>query len=450
MLIQLLIAFCLIYGYTAQIFQYFIVNNKERTTKVIDTVKLPGCTHLDQRDNVTLRGGIKSGKFTKHGVVKSMDTCIDQCCQDKNCDVAFMPGTTCYTVKCYSEYSCQSIPAMPSNLPLGGIQISHIIRNGGKGDDLDEFRKQSGVNRNSKEKGMDKCVFSRVAYNQTIVGGDHAGEIIDLGKLVNTRDCAEKCCQHDNCEVAVIRNNKCFAVDCFTKNLCDSKRVPLINGNMHMLIYMNKRNNKREYRRELCKTHCMNGICINEDKCFCDVGFKGEHCDVRETKGRCDPMCGLHGKCYVNDTCLCGEGWEGMTCEKQIKCKPACEHGHCINGHTGECKCDFGWSGKTCNDSTSDRVVVASTGEQVLFTESEIEPELDIKVPVAPPMHGSESVSALAIALCCGLASAVLGAVVVVYIAKKILGKRAVVTNYEYLNSIPDGKREKQKLEDIK
>lgn len=429
---------------SAQIFQYFIVNNKERTTKVIDTVKLPSCTHLDQRDNVTLRGGIKSGKFTKHGVVKSMDTCIQQCCQDSTCDVAFMPGTTCYTVKCYSEFSCQSIPALPTNLPVGGIQISHIIRNGGKGDDLDEFRKTSGVNRNSKEKGWDLCVFSRVAYNQTIVGGYHAGEIIDLGKLTSTRDCAEKCCQHENCEVAMVREDKCYAVDCFTKGLCDSRKAPPFNGKMNILIYMNKRNKKRNNGRESCKTLCMNGICANEETCLCDVGFKGVHCDARETQGRCDPKCGPHGKCFVNDTCLCMEGWEGMACDKKVTCKSPCVNGHCVNRRMNECKCDVGWEGRTCNDSTADKYVLASSGEQVLFTESEIEPELDIKVPVAPPIHGTESVSALAIALCCGLASAVLGAVVVVYIAKKILGKRASSMNYEYLNNVPDGHHQKR------
>lgn len=67
--------------YSLVVFQYFIVNNKDQTAKVIDTVKLPTCTHLDQKDNVTLRGGIKAGKFTKHGVVKDMKTCIDACCQ---------------------------------------------------------------------------------------------------------------------------------------------------------------------------------------------------------------------------------------------------------------------------------------------------------------------------------------------------------------------------------
>ena len=63
------------------VFQYFIVNSNDATTKVIDTVKLPTCTHLDQRKNVTLRGGIASGKFTKHGFVKDLQTCIDACCR---------------------------------------------------------------------------------------------------------------------------------------------------------------------------------------------------------------------------------------------------------------------------------------------------------------------------------------------------------------------------------
>ena len=57
------------------------MNNKDQTAKVIDTIKLPTCTHLDQEHNVTLRGGIGAGKFTKHGVVPSMAHCINACCQ---------------------------------------------------------------------------------------------------------------------------------------------------------------------------------------------------------------------------------------------------------------------------------------------------------------------------------------------------------------------------------
>ena len=58
-LITLTLTLCVLDGCGGQIFQYFLVNSNEGTTKVIDTVKLPTCTHVDQKDNVTLRGGVK-------------------------------------------------------------------------------------------------------------------------------------------------------------------------------------------------------------------------------------------------------------------------------------------------------------------------------------------------------------------------------------------------------
>lgn len=443
---HVIILFGLVSECMCQIFQYFLVNSNEGTTKVIDTVKLPTCTHIDQRDNVTLRGGVKAGKFTKHGIVKNLDKCIDICCQDETCDMAFMPGHTCYTVKCYSEKTCESIPADPSSASVGGIRISHIIRNGGKGDDVDEFRRKNGVNRNTKPNG-DSCLFSRVMYGHTIVGGSHAGEIIDLGNLVDIRDCAEKCCQHDNCEVAMVKGGKCFAIDCFTKGLCDSVEDPMTKRNV--LVYMNKRNGKRTPHRKLCNRPCVSGICTNDDTCLCDVGFKGVTCNLNETKGACDPPCGEHGHCNTNDTCLCEDGWEGHKCVKKIVCATPCKNGFCTNRERNECKCDMGWEGQFCNETNGDKMVLASSGEEVLFTESEMEPELDIKIPESPPIRGSESISTLAIALCCGIASAVLGAIVLIFIAKKILGKRAM-SNYEYLNNIPADKAEKQKSEAAK
>lgn len=91
-------------------------------------------------------------------------------------------------------------------------------------------------------------MFSRVRYNQTIAGGKQAGEIIDLGKFVDAYDCADKCCQHENCKVAHVRDGKCFAVDCFTKDLCRS--IPAVQTAQitgpNIIIYMNQRNGKRQ------------------------------------------------------------------------------------------------------------------------------------------------------------------------------------------------------------
>ena len=63
------------------------------------------------QQNVTLRGGIKSGHFKDQGTVESMQKCIELCCSIHNCSVAFMLLSRCFSVSCYNETSCNSIPA---------------------------------------------------------------------------------------------------------------------------------------------------------------------------------------------------------------------------------------------------------------------------------------------------------------------------------------------------
>lgn len=128
----------------------FLVDQKGENAQVLDTVKLPTCTHLDIKHDVTLRGGIKSGNFTKLGYLRDMQTCIDACCQDEKCDVAFMPGHVCYSVSCFSAKLCESIPAIPSIAANRSVRISHVVRGGGKGDDLEQFKKTQGMEKYSK------------------------------------------------------------------------------------------------------------------------------------------------------------------------------------------------------------------------------------------------------------------------------------------------------------
>lgn len=120
------------------------MDNNKQTASVLDTIKLPTCTHIDLEQNVTLRGGINSGNFTKLGEVADMQTCIDACCQDLKCDVAFMPQTTCYSLKCFDEKLCETVPAVRRRSNKS-VQISHIVRGGGRGDDLDTFSQQQGI-----------------------------------------------------------------------------------------------------------------------------------------------------------------------------------------------------------------------------------------------------------------------------------------------------------------
>ena len=144
------------------VFQMFLMDQKGENAQVLDTVKLPTCTHLDIKHDVTLRGGIKAGNFTKLGYLRDMQTCVDACCQDQKCDVAFMPGHVCYSVSCFSEKLCESIPAVPSIAANRSVRISHVVRGGGKGDDLEQFKKTQGMAKYSKL-NFCLCIFGNVS-----------------------------------------------------------------------------------------------------------------------------------------------------------------------------------------------------------------------------------------------------------------------------------------------
>jgi len=415
---------------SAQVFQYFVVDNNDQSAHVLGTVKLPTCTHIDIKENVTLRGGIKAGNFTKHGIVQSLQTCIDACCQDKTCDVAFMPGHTCYTVSCFNKHLCDSIPAVPSHAANGSVQISHIVRGGGNGDNLANFRKYQGIDRFVEK---EHCVPSRVAYNYTLRGGKFAGHMQEFGKVSHVRECIGHCCENKICEVALMINNDCYGVDCFTRELCQG--IPLHSKHLSTaLVYMNQRSSQRGKDKDKCKEPCLHGLCSREDKCMCDMGWDGPHCDKVATHGNCGvPGCGKHGRCTGNDTCHCSPGYFGYYCNETLTCSPPCIHGACVDDKAKEviCNCDFGWEGQFCNISNGDKLVSSVKGEEVLFTKMNDEAEMDIKIHEQPSPRAAESISALAVAIGCGIAAAIVGTAAVAFIARRILGNRN--THYELL-----------------
>ena len=69
--------------------------------------------------------GMHSGLFTKLGHVNKMDDCIERCCRSSNADVAFMLGSVCFAVKCYSPELCKVAPAMISN--IGNLNMNPTL-----------------------------------------------------------------------------------------------------------------------------------------------------------------------------------------------------------------------------------------------------------------------------------------------------------------------------------
>ena len=72
------------------------------------------CAHQPILTNVTLTGGIKSGKFVSHGRVQGMEDCIRHCCGRDDCDLAFLVKNTCFSLHCEDDKLCRSKPSKPS------------------------------------------------------------------------------------------------------------------------------------------------------------------------------------------------------------------------------------------------------------------------------------------------------------------------------------------------
>ena len=88
----------------------------------------PLCYRSPILQNVTLRGGIEAGYFRKLAEHVAMKLCVELCCEEKGCDVAFMWGKHCYGVQCFSHDLCEAVPAKQKiNEP---IMISHVTFQG--------------------------------------------------------------------------------------------------------------------------------------------------------------------------------------------------------------------------------------------------------------------------------------------------------------------------------
>ena len=68
------------------------------------------CLHSAIERNVGLRHGFKTGRFSYIGELFDIERCLDVCCQEPDCDIAFMLDLSCYTVNCTNESVCRSVP----------------------------------------------------------------------------------------------------------------------------------------------------------------------------------------------------------------------------------------------------------------------------------------------------------------------------------------------------
>ena len=64
------------------------------------------------------------------------------------------------------------------------------------------------------------CKNSDINYNSTLKGGIKAGNFTDLGKLGEMSTCIRMCCGRKDCDVALMLEANCYAVNCYNEDLC--------------------------------------------------------------------------------------------------------------------------------------------------------------------------------------------------------------------------------------
>ncbi|XP_065644693.1 uncharacterized protein LOC100203833 isoform X38 [Hydra vulgaris] len=181
--------------------------------------------------NVTLRGGVHSGKFIELGEGINMRECVSKCCDTPLCDVAFMFSDKCYAVGCFDEASCQAVIAKPSNLNPKLAYVTKYRPN----TVLSLDSATSGIlfdinNENPKTCDPETIEHGPIHVNKTLSGGMKYGYYSYLGKAYDIKSCLSKCCESGKCDMAYLVNKEqCFSVKCLTPELCEIRDHPFKN-----------------------------------------------------------------------------------------------------------------------------------------------------------------------------------------------------------------------------
>ena len=88
--------------------------------------------------NHTLKGGKTAGELKDLGMVESVEDCIEKCCEEKTCEVAFIVDNKCHSVECYGDELCQSLPVEDENISPTVVYMN--VRNGKRIKDKGELQ----------------------------------------------------------------------------------------------------------------------------------------------------------------------------------------------------------------------------------------------------------------------------------------------------------------------
>ena len=234
----------------------------------IVSVHSQGCYPAKIHKGVSLKYGTHSGEFYDYGEIGDMRMCVDLCCKDKKCDVAFMVGKTCYTISCSSFDFCQMVPATKSRSLI--TQLAYVIKKRDAGGEekliitkyhekLLEEPHPTKVHKKKRIKsalrlpgtatvsinehrdveiGTPKseifttddpnvptkftkgCRGNRILKDYGLIGGQRAGVYTLRGITPDFDSCIGLCCAEMMCDAAFLLGRRCFSVQCFRNGAC--------------------------------------------------------------------------------------------------------------------------------------------------------------------------------------------------------------------------------------
>ena len=228
---------------------YFDKQQHEIKSKHLEVTPKSGvCYPTTIHESVSLKYGPESGDFYDYGNIGEMEKCVDLCCKDGDCDVAFMIGRTCYTTSCYTIEKCQMIPA--SRTATLRSQLAYVVKkNDLKGSEKlaeskrNEFRfkeaqkKQQhqnkikltpsnyGSSENIPRGLITSCHHGNILRDHILMGGSKAGVYKYRGKTPGFEACFGLCCADTFCDAAFLLDRKCYSVQCYKNSKCDSRRI---------------------------------------------------------------------------------------------------------------------------------------------------------------------------------------------------------------------------------
>ncbi|XP_066922325.1 uncharacterized protein [Clytia hemisphaerica] len=194
------------------------------------------CTQSKVYEKSKLFGGNDAGKFTHVGKVGKMHICSKMCCENHDCDLAYMFGKDCFLVKCYSEKGCRVVPdedlrkSTDSSLDK---QIQYVIKR--------KFGVKVGEDGKIQD-GKETCGIDGNVRNKTIlVKGMLAGSLKRQRNVKEMNHCLEKCCSEKRCHVAMTMGPICYSMECANKDGCKPKAAPKSMMNQNPTIAYVKR-----------------------------------------------------------------------------------------------------------------------------------------------------------------------------------------------------------------